>query len=121
VPLATTPFGVARDQFGNVWAGSNGTTVVKLDAVGNVLGTFTVGSFPQSVAVDGAETSCVKLEVIAGNLPPSRPLAGSTAMACPTSHPSGTVRCGGYMTVQRASLPRRGGPRKDRSLVAIRL
>lgn len=48
-----TPFGLAVDPFGNVWAGSNGGTVAKIDVNGTLLNTYAVGSFPQSVASDG--------------------------------------------------------------------
>jgi streptogramin lyase len=47
-----TPFGLAVDPSGNLWAGSNGSTVAKYDRTGTSLGTFPVGSFPQSVASD---------------------------------------------------------------------
>jgi streptogramin lyase len=46
------PFGLAMDAAGNVWAGSNGTSITKTDPTGTSSLTFTVGSFPQSVALD---------------------------------------------------------------------
>lgn len=49
-----TPFGLAVDQFGNCWAGSNGNSVAQIDPTGTVINTFPVGSFPQSVAFDQA-------------------------------------------------------------------
>lgn len=47
-----TPFGLAVDPSGNLWAGSNGSMVAKYDRNGVSLGTFPVGSFPQAVASD---------------------------------------------------------------------
>jgi streptogramin lyase len=53
VPIGTlTPFGLAVDTAGSVWAGSNGTAIGKVDVTGTVVNTFPVGSFPQSVAID---------------------------------------------------------------------
>lgn len=49
-----TPFGLAIDPSGNLWVGSNGTSVGRFDTTGTVAATFPVGSFPQSVAVDAA-------------------------------------------------------------------
>ena len=46
------PFGLAVDTAGNVWSGSNGTVIGRTDVTGTVTNTFTVGSFPQSVALD---------------------------------------------------------------------
>ncbi len=47
-----TPFGLAVDPTGNLWVGSNGNSVSKVDTSGVTVGTFVVGSFPQSVATD---------------------------------------------------------------------
>lgn len=55
--LATAPFrpfGLALDRLGNCWAGSDGNAVARIDTNGIVIDTFPVGSFPQSVAFDGA-------------------------------------------------------------------
>jgi sugar lactone lactonase YvrE len=46
------PFGLAMDTAGNVWAGSNGTTITKTDPTGTTTASYPVGSFPQSVALD---------------------------------------------------------------------
>lgn len=54
VPSTLTPFGLAVDSAGDVWAGSNGTAISKTDANGVATTTFPVGSFPQSVAIDMA-------------------------------------------------------------------
>src|SRR5262245_37465432 len=51
-PAGLAPFGLAVDTAGNVWAGSNGTVITRTDVTGAVTNSFTVGTFPQSVALD---------------------------------------------------------------------
>lgn len=47
-------YGLAIDPSGNLWAGSNGSTVGKIDQAGTTVTTFPTGSFPQSVASDSS-------------------------------------------------------------------
>jgi streptogramin lyase len=47
-----TPFGLAVDPVGNLWVGSNGSSIGRSDPTGVSTTTFASGSFPQSVAID---------------------------------------------------------------------
>ena len=88
VTLGTlTPFGLAVDASGSLWAGSNGTAIGKADVTGTITNTFPVGSFPQSVALDmngyvwvanRSSNSVMKLDS-AGALQTTVPLPAGTA------------------------------------------
>lgn len=72
-----TPFGLAIDPSGNLWAGSNGSNVAKVNQAGTSTATFATGSFPQSVASDASgniwvanrsSNSVTKLDNLGNNL-----------------------------------------------------